>query len=366
MIRYHADMQILFITRKFPPSIGGMEQYSMGFYEAFQQQCKLIALKKTSQTHLLWWLPYAFFKGIWQARQADVIHIGDGVLAWLGVILHWCTGKPITIALHGLDVTYKKYGYQKLIWSALRYYQAHICVSDYTARLLKQHGFENTVHVIRNAIRMQYTLRPRSQTIIKKYFPNIESNTIVLLTVGRLVKRKGVAWFAENVMPKLGPEYKYIITSKGPEQSVIEDSILKHKLQSRVKLIGEVSDDMIQQLYAASDVFVMPNISVENDSEGFGIVAIESAVAGLPILAANLEGIRDAVVDEETGFLLPSGNVEAWIQAICGSEQRFLKLSRSRISHVAQEQFSWEHATQSYSALFKKLTLSSYGESGTQ
>ena len=60
----------------------------------------------------------------------------------------------------------------------------------------------------------------------------------------------------------------------------------------------------------------MPNISVPGDVEGFGIVAIEAAACGTPVVASDIQGIRDAVIDGETGFLLEERNVAAFVGAI--------------------------------------------------
>jgi glycosyltransferase involved in cell wall biosynthesis len=61
-----------------------------------------------------------------------------------------------------------------------------------------------------------------------------------------------------------------------------------------------------------SDIFVMPNVRVAGDVEGFGLVAIEAANAGLLVVASRLEGIVDAVIDGTTGYLCESLNADAW------------------------------------------------------
>ena len=60
-------------------------------------------------------------------------------------------------------------------------------------------------------------------------------------------------------------------------------------------MIGEVSDDMLAAAYRSADVMVMPNIPVRGDMEGFGLVALEAAAAGLPVVASRIEGITDAI-----------------------------------------------------------------------
>jgi phosphatidyl-myo-inositol dimannoside synthase len=65
---------------------------------------------------------------------------------------------------------------------------------------------------------------------------------------------------------------------------------------------------MLNTCYAAADLFVMPNIPVEGDMEGFGIVLLEANRAGVPAVASDLEGIRDVIEPGENGYRVPHGN----------------------------------------------------------
>jgi glycosyltransferase involved in cell wall biosynthesis len=64
------------------------------------------------------------------------------------------------------------------------------------------------------------------------------------------------------------------------------------------------------------DLFVQPNIPVPGDMEGFGLVTIEAAMRGTPVVAADLEGIKDAVVDGHTGILLAPQDGQAWVDRL--------------------------------------------------
>jgi len=65
-------------------------------------------------------------------------------------------------------------------------------------------------------------------------------------------------------------------------------------------------------------VFLAPNIPVPGDMEGFGLVTVEAAMRGTPVVAAGLEGIKDAVVNGRTGILLPPADVTAWVSELTG------------------------------------------------
>ena len=145
---------------------------------------------------------------------------------------------------------------------------------------------------------------------------NIKINAkVILLTVGRLIKRKGHAWFIENVFGKLPDHYIYMIAGLGPEQEQVEKIIRKFNLTDRVHLLGYISEEEKNCLYQISDLFIMPNISVEGDQEGFGIVALEAGSHGLPVIATDLEGIRDAIIEGKTGRLIKEKDVQAFLAA---------------------------------------------------
>ncbi len=347
---------VLFITRKYPPKVGGMENFSAGLTKALAGDCFVLPLRH-SQVHLLWWLPYVVLKGIWVSRRVDSIHIGDGVLAWLGVFLHWLTKKPISITVHGLDLTYNKYGYQQYIWWGLKRYSAIVAVSKNTAHILSTHGIpESTTFTISNGVDMQEWDIPRSKKPLEKLIQNIPvDSSFIMLTVGRLIKRKGVAWFVEKVMPQLPKNVIYIIVGSGPEQQHIQQLITSLHLDTRAYMLGRVDEHTLKALYGAADVFVMPNIQIANDVEGFGIVAIEAGASGLPVLAAKVEGMQDILVDGSTGLLIQSEDAEAWKQAIYEAVNNG-SYDSERIISITKQKFSWETVARQYQNMFNILT----------
>ena len=132
----------------------------------------------------------------------------------------------------------------------------------------------------------------------------------MLLTVGRLIERKGVLWFLDEVFTLVvarHPACRYEIVGDGPQRAAIEDSIREHGWEERVRLHPDASDAEKEKIVARADVFVAPDIAVPGDMEGFGIVCLEAAACGVPVAAARLDGLADAVVKGETGsFFEPS------------------------------------------------------------
>lgn len=351
-------MKVLLITRKFPPAIGGMEQFSAGLAKELGSDGRVIAWGGT-QFHLWWWIPLTLVRGCMAARTVDLVHIGDGVLVWLGVLLKWLTRKPVSITVHGLDLTYHKFGYQHFVWSGLRRIDRCICVSASTAQLMHQHGIaESVITVIPNGIHPNDWPIQRSRQPLSQFSPMAQvlgqhADAKILLTVGRLIKRKGVPWFITNVMPILPKNMFYIVAGSGLEQSAVAEAIAQTHSENYIFMLGRVSDESLQQLYNAADVFIMPNQAVENDQEGFGMVALEAAVCGTPVVAADREGIRAAVIDGQTGYLVESYRPIEWKQAILKALEH--PLSPSAVRKIVIEQFGWQRIGKQYRILFNQM-----------
>jgi glycosyltransferase involved in cell wall biosynthesis len=112
------------------------------------------------------------------------------------------------------------------------------------------------------------------------------------------------------------------------------------------------------ELMGSCDVFVMPNIAVPGDIEGFGIVAIEASASGLPVVAARLEGIPDAVSDGDNGYLLPSEDASAFASVIerlvASAAERGERGERGRAYTRANN--SWPSIIEKYRAVFQEIT----------
>ncbi len=344
--------EILFITRNYPPIVGGLEKYSFRLIEAFAKRMPThkIVLSK-SRKHLFWFLPYSLFKALYSIGTHPIshVHLCDGLLAPLGLIIKNLTKKNVSATIHGLDITFDRAIYQRVVPKCVSRLDKIICVSHATRREVfkRTHGLLGQCAVIPNGIVSDEMYLVGDKMAFQKRLGHLTHLNLwkrkILFTIGHLVRRKGVAWFVEAVMPKLPEEYVYLVAGDGPERGPIEKATVQHGLENRVFLLGEISDDIRNILYNLSDIFVMPNIRVPGDMEGFGIVAIEAGTAGLPVVASNLQGIKDAVIDGKTGILVEEGDVEGYATAIQG-----VRLERDEIRRTVNEAFGWNHVFEEY------------------
>lgn len=353
-------LNVLYITRKYPPMVGGMENFSYFLYNGFDEKDinkKIIALGK-SQINLLWFYPFSLFYAIITVKKWDVVFIGDSVLCGIGYFVKLISPKTIIVTnVYGLDITYANPIYQFYLKLFYNKYDKYICISNETDILFKKRGGKRSVVITPGVdINKFLNIKENREKFKSKY--NIPNENLVLITVGRLVKRKGVAWFIDNVMSSFkGKNITYLIIGDGEDKNLIKSLTDKHCLNDEVKLLGRISDEDLNELYVNSDVFIMPNIVVENDMEGFGIVAIEASLAGLIVIASGIEGIKDAVSNMKNGILVESQNAQDYIRTIYDimiNREKYNKLSLE-FRNYTRNLFSWNNICKKYVEIFKEL-----------
>lgn len=358
-------MRILFISRAYPPVTGGIENqnYALSLYLARHATVKTIA-NRHGRKFLPFFLPYATLRALVSAGRYDVVLLGDGVLASLGYFVKKFTGTPVVSVLHGLDINYNSASlnvwYEKLL---IRLYQklwvnvflpsldGYIAVSEETKRVgMAHHLPAEKIVVIPNGVTIPEKERIYERRQLEKLLHVKLENRFVLLTAGRLARRKGVAWFIRHVLPTLPDGALYVVAGAGPDQKNIEETIKESRMQSRVIMLGRVSDDTRDLLLHTADIFLQPNIRVAGDMEGFGLTVLEATVARSPVIASALEGLKEAIKDGENGLLLPPEDARAYgetIRTLLQSEEARRNLGEKAYRY-AQSHYDWRQIARRY------------------
>lgn len=296
---------------------------------------KLIAFGVTTTLRLLM-----------SGKRVDVTHIGDMACWILGLVAYVRSGGVVVLSAHGTDVSYplrkgvkgRLYGAYLKAGSIFLRKAIVIANSQATADATKQFGFSRVV-----VVPLAADLSNEAEA------PPCEGH---ILFVGRLVPRKGCAWFIENVLGLLPDEMTLRVV--GTLWSPAEARALGAR---KVRYMGPLRGRALRDEYACALCVVIPNIDLPNgEFEGFGLTATEAAACGGIPIASRHGGLIEAVIDGETGFLLPASDPAAWVRmisAIRGWEpsdrQAFLHRSRELI----KERYSWERVA--------RETLAAYG-----
>jgi len=359
--------RITLVTRNFPPMTGGMERLVHELYRSLARNHEVSLLgpagseeyleptanvRSTAVSPTGVFLLLTLFKGLLLRRsnnRPDLVIGGSGLVGPVVVFLAKFAGAKTILLVHGLDIIADSRLYQWLFVPFLKRVDLVICNSKNTARLAIASGVdEQDIAVVNPGVETQH--RPISHQEAKRSLA-LDSKTM-LLSVGRLIPRKGLAEFIAESFANLAaedPNLVFFIAGTEPSGALnksgtsvladIENAISAHGLAGQVQLLGHVSDDEISTLYAAADVFVFPLVETRGDVEGFGMVAIEAASHGTPTVAFDCGGVGDAVIDGKNGNLINPGNYtkfsEATLHLLQGGSR---DNARDFASH-----FSWEN-----------------------
>lgn len=171
-----------------------------------------------------------------------------------------------------------------------------ICVSKFTKRIIKNQGIKNNRIFIINPVLKNLPEKKTEQ-----------NKEIVLLSVGRLIKRKGhekVIRCLQEIKKSTKKKITYKIVGKGPQESNLKRLVEKKGLQETVNFEGEVKEEDLKDYYRNSDIFVLPTKFIKpNDVEGFGIVFIEANSHGKPVIGGNTGGVPEAI-KSGSGYLV--------------------------------------------------------------
>ncbi len=373
-------MRLLFVSHSFPPpdapmsNVGGMQRVATELHAALEKRddvaMRTLALRSSWKwVHLRAGLFLASLavrlRREARAYEADAI-LFTSITTALPLLLASrrlkARGVRLAAIAHGLDVTDPNPAYQMAVRRLCRVLDVVMPVSRATGKELIARGLSRgRMQVVPNAVDVDRFTRDtadhtREPTSKIESAPSLPVDAFLLVGVGRLVRRKGFAWFIENVMPKLPDRVVLWLAGDGPERQAIEAAIARNALQQRVRCLGKISEEELIALYKMGQLFVMPNINVPGDMEGFGIVMLEAGVCGLPTLAADLEGIRDVIEEGVNGWFAPSGNAKAFvdrIQRLLDAPDELRRASKRTAEYVSST-YRWNTTAQRYLDILKR------------
>jgi len=311
----------VFITRKFPPAVGGMETLANDVWSALRTRAGdsvLAAYGGPVPGTLRWWFrSRRTFARLMRDPDVEVVIAGDVVMFVLLRRMARRAGVHLISMAMGKDIVWSNPLYQRVIRRQLRGAEGVIAISRATASAAIAAGVDGQrVRALTLGVELPPERARSEATRALRARWDIAEGQAVLVTLGRLVRRKGVAWFIREVMDELPENVVLLVAGEGSDRRSIEDAVSSSHSRHRIRLLGAVSDEDRELLMAGADLFIQPNIPVQGDMEGFGLVTVEAAVRGTMVIAADLEGRADAVEDERTGFLVPPGDVRAWVSMI--------------------------------------------------
>ena len=311
---------------------------------------------------------------------ADIVHCHTWYTHFGGILANKNYGIPLVITVHSLEPLrpWKREqldgGYDFSLWvekTALEMANAIIAVSNETRRDIERlfNVDSKRIHVIHNGIDLDQYRKVDSTLALKRY--GIEPNKPYVLFVGRITRQKGFQHLIRAIQ-FMDRDFQIVLCAAAPDTLGMAEEMkaaVEHAKAQRHGIIW--IDEMVDQktaceLYSHAAVFVCPSIY-----EPFGIINLEAMACETAVVASAVGGIKEVVVDGETGFLVPleqmngspfeATNPEKFARDLAARinqlmkdrqlRERFGKAGRKR----AEENFSWAAIAEKTKKLYETL-----------
>jgi phosphatidylinositol alpha-1,6-mannosyltransferase len=339
-------MRALFVTNDFPPMVGGEAALYARICRAVPPERVVVlaprlegdgridarepypivrcAVPTSPHPAARCWQIAGMFRAarrIVRAGGIGALHIGHLHLGSIGIALRRLYGLPYVLYLHGGEMApYLRHRPARA--AVRRIVEAASLVVANSRFTLNYYG------AMGMRVRRAEVLPPVADT--RRFRPDLDGRPTreryglgdcrVVLTVGRLVERKGhdlVIRALAALGGELGP-VRYVIAGTGPEEGRLRRLAEELGVRDRVAFAGYVPDEDLPGLYAACDVFVMPSraLAARDGIEGFGMVFLEAGACAKPVIGGRSGGVREAVEDGVTGLLVDPHDVGELAEAL--------------------------------------------------
>ena len=311
---------------------------------------------------------------------ADIVHCHTWYAHFAGIMAKLCYGTPLVVTTHSLEPLrpWKREqlgrGYDASSWiekTTIEMADCLIAVSEETKEdVLKYFDVdEKKVEVVYNGIDLEQYVVVEETTVLDTY--GIDKNKPYLLFVGRITRQKGIIHLV-NAIKYLDKDIQVVLCAGAPDTKEIgkemEDAVKEaSKTRDNIIWIDEMLDkkDVIQ-LYSHANVFCCPSIY-----EPFGIINIEAMACETAVVASAVGGIKEVVVEEETGLLIKleqqksapfepvnpdqfSRDLAAGVNRVINDKDLQHKMAKNGRKRV-EEFFDWKAIAKQTEAIYKSL-----------
>lgn len=305
--------KILLLTLEFPPLKGGVSRYYSNLVKFSNLDISVLFWKNLDK---FWpkWLPF-LLKSIQEIKNRPFNYLFVGQVLPLGYIALFIKiffKIPYLVFTHGMDILIPQESWWKKIWLKKILFSADWVVanSEFTKKELQKLGL-NSEKIIVIYPCVEKSLQQNSTELIQE-------GGQIILSVGRLVKRKGFDKVIE-AMPKILQSFsnvQYVLVGSGIYKKELQKIALNLGLEKKVFFLDNLTDEEVSIWYQRCSVFVMPSRQIGSDVEGFGTVFLEAALYGKPVVAGNSGGVPEAVINKQTGLVIDPNSVKDLEQAI--------------------------------------------------
>ena len=380
----------LVLTENFPPLSGGSGRWFWELYSRLPKDEYIIVADQTNEaiefdkTHDLnvirmplkstewgfksltglkfYWRTVMQLRKVIKEHKITHIHTGrvihEGVTAWL---LSLITNIEYLTYVHGEDVETAATSreHDLMVKQVCKKAKLIICNSQNSANIVKRLGYakDEKIEVLHPGVDAQKFIPATEDAIFKQKLGWEDKK--VIITVGRLQQRKGQDMMIK-AMPKIlesHPNALYAVIGRGECKDELMKLIDELDLRKSVQLLDEISDEEMIQCYQQCDLFILPNRTIDNDIEGFGMVLVEAQSCAKPVIAGDSGGTKETMLIGQSGYVIDCQqpkNISNKLAELLSNQQRLQEMGESGRKHVESD-LDWTAHTQKAKRLFEQL-----------
>jgi len=303
-----------------------------------------------------------FFKIRAHLKDCDIIHAMDAYPYGLAAVLcSFGLRKKIFMTAIGSGSigVLTHILYSRFIGKIYQKADEFIAISNYTGKRIKDIIPNLKINVINLGVKLDLFENKETDYNLNT---EIQDKKPYILSDGALKNRKGYEYsipaFAK--ISKRFPELNYIIirseTNRGHDYvKKIENIIKKFNLEKKVFFFANISDDLRRVIYNNAELFFLMPQEALRDVEGFGLVFLQAAASGLPVVTSKGSAAEDAIADKKNGLLVSAQDTDAISGAVIKIlEDDNLKKRFSEESKSFAKYMSWDKVAGEYIDLYEK------------
>ncbi|GGL36227.1 LPS biosynthesis rfbu related protein [Halarchaeum grantii] len=379
-------MKIIQTPARFPPSVGGVEQYtyilskklverghevtvvcakepedalSREIYEGIDV-VRLDYTGKIAQTNLTQRLPVELYREI---RDADIVHthLPTPWTADVSVAIAKICGTPSVITYHN-DIrgdgiaSHVANIYNKTVMQATLAWTDRIITTQesYFENSNIPERLEDKTVTIRNGVDVE-RFQPQDvddDTARELGFDTEKTNLFFLSVLDEYHDYKGLENLLE-AMQHLPDKYHLVVGGDGSKRGYYEQKVTDLGVGGQVTFAGYIPDETLPRYYNVADMFVLPSTSSEQ--EGFGLVALEALSCGTPVITTDIVGVSSEIKTQDVGKIIPPDDVSSLTSAITAVSMSPKGSIEKRGRHICVSSYSWQTIADDLLDLFNEV-----------
>ena len=377
----------LLLTENFPPKEGGSGRWFWELYSRLPNDKVIIVANDTPEgrefdkTHKLdvvrielestewglastkglgfYWVTIRKVLKLIKKHGIEEVHCGrvipEGVIARALKLL---AGARYNCFVHGEDVETAATSreHSLLVKNVCKNASMLICNSENTANIVHKLGFDSgsKCEILHPGVDTSRFEVAAPDTSFRQKMG--WSGKRVLLTVGRLQRRKGQDFLIKTMPALLNefPDLFYAVVGRGECYDELISLVDQHKLHDNVCVYPDMDDEALIKCYQQCDIFILPNRTIDNDIEGFGMVLVEAQVCGKPVIAGDSGGTRETMDIGKTGHIIDCSSTENLLNGLSPILRKPEIVDGGvDIADYAKNRFNWDQHVAKAKRLFK-------------